>query len=68
MIIFWIAAPIYILALIVSVSMGIKRGALFIGFLLLITLLLYLMFFHSTESALGVVIIGVITYLMSSKR
>ncbi|WP_134088160.1 hypothetical protein [Olivibacter sp. XZL3] len=68
MIVFWIALPIYFLAFIVAIGMGLKRGTLFMCFLLVITLLLYLMFFHSAESALGVVIIGLLTYLVSSKR
>jgi len=48
--------------------MGIKKGVLFICFLLGVSFLLYLMFFHSTESAIGIVAIGVITYLLSNKK
>lgn len=67
MIIFWIAVPVYVLALIVSFGMELKRGLLFMGFILGVSVLLYLMFFHSTESALGIVVIGLITYLLSKK-
>ncbi|HWV70071.1 MAG TPA: hypothetical protein VN040_00045 [Pseudosphingobacterium sp.] len=68
MTVYLMAAPIYIMALIVAFGMGIKKGVLFICFLLGVSFLLYLMFFHSTESAIGIVAIGVITYLLSNKK
>jgi|GEM_PF-3931609 len=68
MLIFWIALPLYMLSIIVAFTMDIRHGLAFIGLVALVTFLLYFMFFHSTLSALVVVVVGVLIYLLSGKN
>lgn len=68
MLILCIAIPVYLTGLLAAVGMGFKKGLLFVCFLVGITFLLYLMFFHSNESALGVVTIALLIYLIAKKK